>query len=63
MKPNEPADKRSADDIQLRPLAGETAPEDARRKALHFGVVEKLRLDAVRRASDAKASRSPAKGK
>lgn len=55
MKPNEPVERRSPDDAQLHPLAGETAPEDARRKALHFGVAGKLRLEATRRASDAKA--------
>ena len=58
MTPNEPVDKPSGDDIPLRPLAGETAPEDARRMALHFGVVEKLRLEAARRASDAQATKA-----
>jgi hypothetical protein len=38
-------------DRQLRPLAGETSPEDARRMALHFAVVEKLRLEAARNGS------------
>lgn len=54
MKPNNRIDKRSGVDAQLQPLAGETTPEDARRKALHFGVVGKLRLEAARRTSDDK---------
>jgi hypothetical protein len=55
MKPTKLVDTRSPHDVQLHPLAGETAPEDARRKALHFGVVEKLRQEATRRTSDATA--------
>jgi hypothetical protein len=59
-KPTKSDAQLTSADRELRPLPGETSPEDARRMALHFAVVEKLGLEAARNGSGGATAKSKA---